>query len=105
MRPDGAPLKSEYLNHRFKKILSDNNLPPIRFHDLRHSAGSYLLKHGMSLREIQGWLGHADIGTTANIYTHIDTEMKNNTAQKISDIFSKNKEHDSYRNKSEDENN
>ncbi|WP_372663811.1 tyrosine-type recombinase/integrase [Cohnella sp.] len=101
--PDGSPLKSEYLNHRFKKILSDNNLPPIRFHDLRHSAGSYLLKHGMSLREIQVWLGHADLGTTT-IYTHIDTEMKNSTAQKINDIFSKNKEHDSYKNESEGNN-
>jgi len=45
----------------------------------------------MSLKEIQVWLGHADIGTTANIYAHIDTEMKVNTAQKINDIFSRNK--------------
>ncbi|MCD9025596.1 tyrosine-type recombinase/integrase [Cohnella silvisoli] len=89
--PNGSPLKSEYLNHKFKQLLSENDLPPIRFHDLRHSIASYLLKHGMSLKEIQVWLGHADIGTTANIYSHVDTEMKKNTAQKIHDLFSKNK--------------
>ncbi|MDQ0086748.1 integrase [Paenibacillus anaericanus] len=94
--PDGSPLKSEYLNHKFKQILAENDLPPIRFHDLRHSTASYLLKHGMSLKEIQVWLGHADIGTTANIYAHIDTEMKVNTAQKINDIFSKNRQTDTH---------
>ncbi|MEK4510062.1 MULTISPECIES: tyrosine-type recombinase/integrase [Paenibacillus] len=94
--PDGSPLKSEYLNHKFKQILAENGLPPIRFHDLRHSTASYLLKHGMSLKEIQVWLGHADIGTTANIYAHIDTEMKVNTAQKINDIFSRNRQSETH---------
>ncbi|ASA23355.1 tyrosine-type recombinase/integrase [Paenibacillus donghaensis] len=87
--PDGSPMKTEYLNHKFKDILAKNGLPHIRFHDLRHSTASYLIKHGVSLKEIQVWLGHSTIGITANTYTHIDMETKKDTAQKINDLFSK----------------
>ncbi len=74
------------LNHQFKKILEDNSMPHIRFHDLRHSTASYLLKQGFSLKEIQVWLGHSNINTTANIYSHIDIEMKMNMATKMNSI-------------------
>ncbi|WNF21327.1 tyrosine-type recombinase/integrase [Mesobacillus jeotgali] len=86
---EGTPLKTDYLNHKFKKIIRENNLEEIRFHDLRHSTASYLLKNGMSLKEIQVWLGHSDLNTTANIYAHTDMEMKKQTAKKIDGIFSK----------------
>ena len=48
----------------------------------------FLIKNGLSLKEIQIWLGHSDISITANIYTHVDSEMKKNTASKINEIFS-----------------
>lgn len=63
-------------------------MPNIRFYDLRHSTASYLIKTGLSLKEIQIWLGHSDISITANIYTHVDSEMKINTANKINQLFS-----------------
>ena len=84
---DGRPIDTSYLNHTFKKILDYNGLPDIRFHDLRHSTASYLLKQGLSMKEIQIWLGHADIGTTMNIYSHVDMEMKKNAANKINNMF------------------
>ncbi|MED0705278.1 tyrosine-type recombinase/integrase [Aneurinibacillus aneurinilyticus] len=86
---DGSPLKVEYLSRKFKEILKKNNMPHIRFHDLRHSIASYLLKHGVSLKDIQVWLGHSDLSTTANIYAHIDMEMKHETAKMINNIFAK----------------
>ena len=85
---DGSPIKTDYLNHKFKKIIEKNNLPHIRFHDLRHSAASYLIKHGVDLKNVQAWLGHADFSTTANTYAHIDVESKKKTASTINDIFS-----------------
>lgn len=88
---DGKPLDTNYLNHKFNKILKKNDLPHIRFHDLRHSAASYLVKNGVNMKVIQLWLGHADFSTTADMYSHIDMEMKQDTAMKINDIFSKNK--------------
>ena len=45
-------------------------LPEIRFHDLRHTAGSLLLAQGVNIKQIQEFLGHSDVTTTLNIYTH-----------------------------------
>ncbi len=48
----------------------------IRFHDLRHSCASLLLKNGVQMKEIQEWLGHSDFSTTANTYAHLDYSAK-----------------------------
>ncbi|MHB8075797.1 MAG: tyrosine-type recombinase/integrase [Desulfosporosinus fructosivorans] len=84
---DGKPLDITFINHKFKEILGENEFPHIRFHDLRHSTASYLLKQGLSMKEVQVWLGHADMSTTANIYSHVDMEMKQNAALMINNLF------------------
>ena len=53
-----------------------HNLKEIRFHDLRHSCASVLLAQGVPMKQIQEWLGHSDMGTTANIYSHLDAVSK-----------------------------
>ena len=60
----------------FAKLLADHGLRKIRFHDLRHSCASLLLKQGVPMKQIQKWLGHSDISTTANIYAHLDSQSK-----------------------------
>ena len=35
------------------------------------------------MKEIQDWLGHRDIGTTMNIYVHLDTESKRTVANRF----------------------
>ena len=62
-------------------------MPPIRFRDLRHSCASLLFSQGVSLKEIQAWLGHSTIGTTANIYTHLDENNKLSSANAILSIL------------------
>jgi len=84
---DGRLIYPNYVTRRFKQILVKNDLPIIRFHDLRHSSASYLLHLGFSLKEIQVWLGHGDIGTTMNLYTHLDMEAKRNLADNLNDKF------------------
>ena len=39
------------------------------------------------MKEVQVWLGHADMSTTANIYSHVDMEMKQNAALMINNLF------------------
>lgn len=75
------------LTHNFIKIIKRNQLRHIRFHDLRHSCASIMLKNGVPMKQIQEWLGHADFGTTANIYSHLDYTAKQNSANTISSVF------------------
>ena len=83
---DGRPLTPDCLSHKFKELLQKNNLPLIRFHDLRHSNASFLLKKGVSMKEIQEWLGHKQLSTTADIYTHVDMELKKQSAKKMNGL-------------------
>ena len=75
------------LTHNFIKIIKKNKLRHIRFHDLRHSCASIMLKNGVPMKNIQEWLGHADFGTTANIYSHLDYSAKQSSADTISNVF------------------
>lgn len=84
----GILLRPDYLTQHFQVILKKNNLKHIRFHDLRHSCASLLLANGVSLKEIQEWLGHSDFSTTANIYSHLEYGAKLNSASKISETLS-----------------
>ena len=74
--PMGNLYKPSRITGAFPKILEKHGLRKIRFHDLRHSCASLLLANGVQLKQIQEWLGHSDIATTANIYSHLDFQSK-----------------------------
>lgn len=80
----GRMYNPDFITRKFSKLLKANDLPHIRFHDLRHSCASLLISKGFTLKDIQEWLGHADIETTANIYAHLDQERKNKIMASIS---------------------
>ncbi len=79
--------KPDYVSHKFKQILRKNNLREIRFHDLRHSCATLLVKKGISLREIQDWLGHSSSKTTER-YAHLDSSSKIKSASAIEKALS-----------------
>lgn len=79
--------KPDYVSHKFKQILRNNNLRQIRFHDLRHSCATLLVKKGISLREIQDWLGHSSSRTTERC-THLDSSTKIKSASAIENTLS-----------------
>lgn len=83
---DGKPFATEYVSQHFRRILKWNDLPRIRFHDLRHSCASILLSRGFTLKDVQEWLGHSDITLTANIYGHLDIERKRSIANSFSKV-------------------
>ena len=81
---DGHRVSCDYISSKFKDFLSANGIPEhVRFHDLRHSCASFLLRAGCSMKEIADWLGHADISTAMNIYAHLDKGMKQDAADKL----------------------
>jgi integrase len=58
----------------FTIVLKQPVLPVIRFHDLRHSAASQMLNHGIPVLVVSRILGHANPSITLNTYGHLYTE-------------------------------
>ena len=85
--PDGRQYQPDYVSHRFRKVLEKNRLPVIRFHDLRHTAGSLLINSGQSVKQVQEFLGHEKASTTLDIYTHLSVNNKRDTADALNHIL------------------
>ena len=68
----GNIIKPNYVSQTFSKILEKNTLRKIRFHDLRHSFANLLIASRVPLIEVQHWLGHSNISTTADLYSHLE---------------------------------
>lgn len=65
-----------------------NKLPfTIRFHDQRHTHATLLLEAGISPKVIQERLGHEDIRTTMNIYSHMTKNLESNELNKFEDMI------------------
>jgi integrase len=87
----GDRVKPDYISSAFQAVLKKHNLKRVRFHDLRHSCASLLLANGVSMKQIQEWLGHSDFGTTANIYAHLafDSKLASADALNVGTAFGK----------------
>jgi integrase len=68
------PFRPDYPTHAFKKLC-----PAHKLHDLRHTFATRCLAAKIPLKIVQIWLGHSEIDTTADIYTHVTNEI--NTAE------------------------
>jgi len=86
-RENGDMYYPSYPTHALSKVLKKNNLPHIRWHDLRHSCASMLIAKGWAMKDISEWLGHADIGTTMNIYGHVSIERKKELAKSLDGLL------------------
>lgn len=82
----GEVIKPNYVSLEFPKLLKRHGLRPIRFHDLRHSCANLLIGQRVPLIEVQQWLGHSTISTTADLYAHLDFATKQNSADTIKKI-------------------
>jgi integrase len=77
--------KSNLHGNSFMKALKRAGLARIRFHDLRHTAATLMLLGGINIKAVSATLGHADIGTTLNVYSHFMPEM----AEQRADVMHK----------------
>lgn len=83
----GNVIRPGHISYAFQKILKENDLRRIRFHDLRHSSAGILISNCVPLVEVQQWLGHSTIRITADLYTHLEYEIKKRSAAVMSDIL------------------
>ena len=86
---DGSPLRPDSMSRKWRRFLEENNLPSIRFHDLRHSNATALIQAGVNPRVVQQRLGHSDVNITLNTYTHVLPEMDIDAAEKLDFIMLK----------------
>ena len=76
----GRPWLPEYVSHAFARSRAAAGVPPVRFHDLRHSAATMMLAEGVPLAVISEWLGHAGISITASHYAAVVPALRRDAA-------------------------
>jgi integrase len=80
----GRPIERQNLVRRsFKPLLKHAGLPDIHFHALRHTAASILLTEGVHPKIVQERLGHATVGVTMDIYSHVMPGLQRNAANRL----------------------
>ena len=84
---DGQPMHPDTISKWFPKFLKRHGLPPLPFHGLRHTAATMLINQGLPAKSISGRLGHADIGTTYNIYGHYLKSADREAADRLETVF------------------
>ena len=86
---ENKPYYLDFLNHNLNIILKEHDLKYITVHGFRHTHCSLLFESGASLKEVQVRLGHTDIRTTMDIYTHVSEQKKEETADRFADYMNK----------------
>ncbi len=83
---NGTPMDQSNLIKSFKRFLREAGLPEIRFHDLRHTAASLMLNHGIPPIIVSRRLGHSKVSITLDIYGHLMPEMQNEAADLMDEL-------------------
>jgi integrase len=80
-RPDGRPIRPDWLTHRFTTLVAASGLPPVRLHDLRHGAATLALAAHVDLKTVQDMLGHTSYAFTADTYATVLPEQAKQAAE------------------------
>ncbi|MEF9990570.1 MAG: tyrosine-type recombinase/integrase [Romboutsia sp.] len=83
------PFTPNYMSRQFKRFLSTNNIPHIRFHDLSYTSATLILKSGVNIKVASQRLGHKTINTTLDIYSHVLKDMDQEASDIIDDLIYK----------------
>ncbi len=82
-----GPIEADILlRHILRRALRRAGLPPLRFHDMRHLAGTLMSEAGVPPKRAQEILGHADVRTTLAIYTHAMRRKHDDSADKMAEL-------------------
>ncbi len=83
---EGNALKGKNVSTKWSKILSACNIPHKKFHSIRHTYASMLLKNGVDIETVAELMGHTAIGIT-QIYLHSSQSQKEKAVNKLNSLF------------------
>lgn len=84
---DGQPLIGLTVTKAWRRLTNRLSIKNIRFHDIRHTHASLLLKQGMPVKDVAVRLGHASPATLLNIYAHALPGTEQEGANKFGEIY------------------
>ena len=83
----GWPVHPGSINSWLRDFAKEHSLPPIHPHKFRHTQASVLIYNGADLASVAKRLGHAQISTTSNIYTHAIKDADARNSECIAEVF------------------
>ena len=83
----GRPLGSRNVTRSFRDLTRRAGIRDVRFHDLRHTAATFLLAQGVDVRTLMGMLGHSQIGLTLNTYAHVLPALGRDAANRMGSLI------------------
>jgi integrase len=86
-REDGTAIHPHSLSQFFEKRVARAGLPALPFHGLRHTHATLGLAAGVEAKVMQERLGHASIGITLDLYTHVVPGMQRDAAERIATLI------------------
>ncbi len=86
-RGDGSPVNPDSMSSAWRFLVIRSGLPHVRFHDLRHAHATLLLLAGVHPKVVSERLGHASVGITLDIYSHVIPGMQAEAARAFDRLF------------------
>ena len=84
----GLPTEGATINSGLKRLIKENDLPPVVFHSFRHSSITYKLKlNGGDIKAVQGDSGHSQVKMVTDVYSHILDDDRKSHAQLFQEAF------------------
>lgn len=83
----GTPINPNNVTRSYQRLVMLASVPPIRVHDLRHTAATMLLRAGVPAKIVSERLGHANIGITLDTYSHVLPDMQDVAAEAMSALM------------------
>ncbi|MEI2356039.1 tyrosine-type recombinase/integrase [Mesobacillus zeae] len=75
------------LNDVLNSMCEKYDLPRMKFHDLRHTHATMLIKENINIKVIQERLGHSKASVTLDIYSHLLPSMQHSVTEKLNKMF------------------
>jgi integrase len=84
---DGSPLRPHSLGQEWVRFLARTELPRIKFHNLRHSHATHMLRSNVHPKVVSERLGHSKIGITLDLYSHVMPNMQEDAAARVDEAL------------------